>query len=75
MVKHSERLLQLILTTHSNVLLDTEKLVRRDQIWFLEKNSELETVLYPLSDFAPRFEDSIIKGWDLGKFGGVPFLG
>lgn len=74
-VKHSERLLQLILTTHSNVLLDTEKLVRRDQIWFLEKNSELETVLYPLSDFAPRFEDSIIKGWDLGKFGGVPFLG
>lgn len=66
--------LQLILTTHSNVLLDTDKLVRRDQIWFIEKNSDLESELYPLTDFAPKKEDSILKGWDLGNFGGVPFL-
>lgn len=65
---------QVILTTHSNVLLDTENLIRRDQVWFLEKSSDLETVLYPLSDFSPKKEDSIIKGWDLGRFGGVPFL-
>ncbi|ELI9228487.1 ATP-binding protein [Yersinia enterocolitica] len=74
MVKNVEARHQVILTTHSNVLLDTDNLVRRDQIWFLEKNSELETELYPLSDFSPKKEDSIMKGWELGRFGGVPFL-
>lgn len=66
--------IQLILTTHSSVLLDIDKIARRDQIWFLEKNSDLETVLYPLSDFTPRLDDPIIRGWDTGRYGGVPYM-
>jgi len=74
-VKNKNTTHQIILTTHSTVLLDTDNLVRRDQVWFLEKGSDLDTELYPLSDFSPKKEDSIIKGWNSGRFGGVPFLG
>jgi AAA15 family ATPase/GTPase len=41
---------QLIFTTHDTTLLDANRL-RRDQIWFVEKDAEQSTSLYPLLDY------------------------
>ena len=63
---------QLIVTTHDSNLLDLE-LLRRDEIWFVEKDALGETHLYSLSDFPVR-NDQIKKHYGQGRFGAVPFL-
>lgn len=64
---------QLIFTTHDTTLL-SQKLLRRDQIWFMEKNDQSATCLYPLSDFSPRDNEAIERGYLNGRYGGIPFL-
>lgn len=65
---------QLIFNTHDTNLLDLE-LLRRDQIWFTEKNPETgESVLYALDDFSIRKSENVEKGYLLGRYGAVPFL-
>ena len=65
---------QLIFNTHDTNLLDLE-LLRRDQIWFTEKNpNNGESVLYPLDDFSVRKSENVEKGYLLGRYGAVPFL-
>lgn len=64
---------QLLLTTHDATLLDKE-VFRRDQVWFTEKTKEGSTSLYPLSDFHPRKDESLARGYLAGKYGAVPFL-
>jgi AAA15 family ATPase/GTPase len=41
---------QFIFTAHDAILLDKE-LLRRDQIWFVDRNRFNESILYPMSDF------------------------
>ena len=65
---------QLIFTTHQTSLLDSDYL-RRDQIWFVEKNTSNASVLYPLMDFSPRKSENIERGYLQGRFGAIPFLG
>jgi uncharacterized protein len=62
---------QLIFTTHEVTLL-TDCSLRRDQIWFTEKDRVGATTLFPLSDFHLRKDDKITKGYLQGRFGGVP---
>ena len=64
---------QLIFTTHESNLLDQE-IFRRDEIWFVEKDKNGETTLYPLSDYDVRADLDIRKGYLLGRFGAIPFL-
>ncbi|HPO15251.1 MAG TPA: ATP-binding protein [Candidatus Hydrogenedentes bacterium] len=64
---------QLVFTTHDTTLLDSE-LLRRDQIWFTEKGPEGGTHLYPLSDYRPRKDESLQKGYLAGRYGAIPFL-
>lgn len=64
---------QLIFTTHNPLLLD-QTLLRRDQIWFTEKDQEGATRLYPLTDFKPRKDESLVKGYLAGRYGGIPFI-
>lgn len=70
---------QLICTTHNTTLLHTDpsqpQLLRRDEIWFTEKNEEGATELYPLADFATRAGDNFEKGYLQGRFGAIPFAG
>ena len=49
--------------------------MRRDGIWFAEKDHEGATHLYSLADFKPRKDLRIEKGYLQGRFGAVPFLG
>lgn len=65
---------QLIFTTHESALLDLD-LIRRDGIWFAEKDSAGATHLYSLADFKVRKDLRIEKGYLEGRFGAIPFLG
>ncbi len=65
---------QLIFTTHESHLLDLD-IFRQDEIWFTEKNEEGATRMYPLSDFKPRYDLDIQKGYLAGRFGAIPFIG
>jgi hypothetical protein len=65
---------QLIFTTHDTSVLDTD-ILRRDQIWFVEKDSEQASRLYPLSDFKPRQGEALEKGYLKGRYGALPFIG
>jgi len=64
---------QIIFTTHNPLLLD-QTLLRRDQIWFADKDDEGATQLYPLTDYSPRKDESLIRGYMAGRYGAVPFI-
>lgn len=66
---------QLVFTTHDATILDLS-LLRRDQIWFAEKNGDtLGTELFSLWDFSARKDENVEKGYLLGRYGAIPFLG
>ena len=63
---------QLIFTTHDTSLLNQE-ILRRDQIYFVDKKKEDgASSLYSLADFNIRNDANIQKAYLLGKFGAVP---
>lgn len=65
---------QLIFTTHATNLLNLE-ILRRDQIWFVEKNPlNGNSKLYPLDSFSVRKDENIQKGYINGRYGAVPFI-
>jgi len=64
---------QIIFTTHDTNLLD-QSLLRRDQIWFVEKDGCCST-LYGLLEFAPRKDENLESGYLRGRYGGVPSMG
>jgi len=63
---------QLVFTTHDTTVLD-QTLMRRDQVWFVEKDAENATCLYPLSDYKPRKGEALQKGYLYGRYGALPF--
>lgn len=63
---------QLIFNTHDTNLLSS---LRRDQIWFVEKDEGGATHLYPLTDFKPRKGENLERGYLQGRYGAIPFLG
>ncbi|MEO5375440.1 MAG: ATP-binding protein [Alphaproteobacteria bacterium] len=64
---------QLLFTTHDSSLL-SRNLLRRDQIWFTEKDRGGATHLYPLTDIATRAHDNLEKGYLDGRFGAIPYV-
>lgn len=66
---------QLLFVTHDTHLLDA-RLMRRDQIYFVEKNQKGESSFYSLADFKGiRNDASFEKDYIKGKYGAIPFLG
>lgn len=63
---------QIIFTIHDTTLLDTQ-IFRQDQIWFTEKEKSA-TKLYSLLEFMTREDESLQKGYLLGRYGAVPFI-
>jgi uncharacterized protein len=72
--KTNPRGAQLIATTHDTNLLSAG-CVRRDQIWFVEKDSSGATTLYPLTDIRTRGTENLERGYLQGRFGAIPFRG
>jgi len=71
--KYNTKGAQIIFTTHNPFILDTD-LIRRDQIWFTEKDEEGGTHLYPLTDYKPRNNESLTRGYLAGRYGAIPFI-
>lgn len=65
---------QLIFTTHDTSLLDAPGLFRRDQVWFVEKDRDQASTLVSLSEFSPRKNEALERGYLIGRYGGIPFL-
>lgn len=67
---------QLIFTTHDTNLLKGGHL-RRDQIWFTEKDKYGASHLYSLAEYKekPRKDASLEKDYIRGRFGAIPFIG
>jgi AAA15 family ATPase/GTPase len=62
---------QLIFNTHTTDLLG-RSVLRRDEIWFTEKDNTGATRLYPLSDFKPRKDENLQRGYIQGRYGATP---
>ena len=71
---------QLIFATHDTNLLDLSVL-RRDQIWFAEKDKVESTGLYSLVEFEedgqeePNNKHDIERDYIHGRYGAIPFIG
>ena len=62
---------QILTTTHDTNLMQIDCL-RRDQIWFVDKNHTGSTQIYPLTDIRTRSTDNIEKGYLQSRFGATP---
>lgn len=67
----SNKKAQLIVTTHESTLLDLDE-IRRDEVWFVEKNSDGSSSLYSLNKFKVRYDSKIEKAYLLGRYGAIP---
>lgn len=67
----TKRKIQLIVTTHESRLLDFD-LLRRDEIWFVNKRKSGESNIYSLEEYNARFDQKIDKAYLEGRYGGVP---
>jgi AAA15 family ATPase/GTPase len=65
---------QLVFTTQDTNLLNLE-LLRRDEIWFVEKDLQGSSSLHSLAEFKMRPDLKIEKGYLNGRFGAIPFFG
>ncbi len=63
---------QLIVSTHESLLLDLE-LLRRDEIWFVEKQNN-QSRLFSLDEFKVRNDKIIRKDYLLGRYGAIPIF-
>ena len=62
----------MIFTSHNTNLLDLDVL-RRDQIWFTEKDEQTAaTDLFSLYDFSIRKDAKVEKGYLIGRYGAIP---
>ena len=70
---------QLIFTTHDTHLLSSKQL-RRDQIWFTEKDDVEQTDLYCLTDIVlpdgskPRNDANYERNYIKGRYGAIPYI-
>jgi AAA15 family ATPase/GTPase len=65
---------QLIFATHDTGLL-SNRLFRRDQIWFTEKDKYGATDLYSLAELQERNTALFDKNYIAGRYGAIPFIG
>lgn len=69
---------QLLVTTHNVSLMENQDFIRRDALWFSEKNADGSITLYSAADFDSatlRKDASIINAYKAGKLGAKPNLG
>ncbi|MCY4613058.1 MAG: ATP-binding protein [Nitrospira sp.] len=65
---------QLVFTTHETHILN-QTILRRDQIWFCEKDSTRATQVFPLTDFRPRkMRENLEAAYLSGRYGALPYV-
>lgn len=74
-VRTNPRNAQLVFSTHDASLLGTsfgEPILKRDEVWFVEKHGDGASELYPLTSFKPRKEHNLERHYLGGSYGAVP---
>ena len=61
---------QLVATVHDVTLL--QDALDRNQIWLVEKDPDHAASLTPLSDYRPRKNESLVRGYLGGRYGAIP---
>lgn len=69
----AKRNIQLIVTTHESRLMDFD-LLRRDEIWFIDKEKSGQSNIYSLEEYNSRFDQKIDKAYLEGRYRGVPIF-
>jgi len=65
---------QLVFTTHETSILN-QQVLRRDQVWFCEREKDQAARLYPLTDFRPRKgRENLELAYLSGRYGALPFI-
>ncbi|MCF0106067.1 MAG: ATP-binding protein, partial [Holdemanella sp.] len=70
---------QLVFTTHDTWLM-SNRLLRRDEVWFVEKDNQGVSSIYSLADFVSedgsriRKDESYERNYMIGKYGAIPTL-
>ena len=72
--EHNRNNAQLVFVIQDTNLLDNQ-LLRRDQIWFVEKDRQGASYLYSLAEFKVRNDATFEKDYIQGRYGAIPFLG
>lgn len=65
---------QLIIASHESSLL-TQKLLRKDEVWFVVKDKYGSSKLHSLEEYNIRFDKEIRKDYLLGRFKAIPKIG
>lgn len=64
---------QLIVSSHEAQIL-SEDLLRKDEIWFVDKNNAGESALASLSDYTMVHIKSLLKDYLIGRYKGIPYF-
>ena len=71
MEAHEDVRMQLVFTTHEDVIMD-QSLFRRDEIWFVERNADNASKIYSLDRFKERYDKKLNKAYLEGRYGAIP---
>ena len=63
--------MQLLFTTHESSIMD-QSIFRRDEIWFIERNSDNASAIYSLDRFKERYDKVLSKAYLEGRYGAIP---
>lgn len=71
---HNGQRVQLLFTTHESSIMD-QRIFRRDEIWFIERNTESTSEIYSLDRFKERYDKVLSKAYLEGRYGAIPAFG
>lgn len=66
---------QLIFTTHDATLITStpgDRVLSRDQVWFVEKDDKGASELFPVTEYSPRKEDNLGRNYLNGVYDALP---
>lgn len=69
--QHAHHKVQLVFTTHESSIMD-QKLFRRDEFWFIERDRNNNSRLYSLDMFRERYDKKLSKAYLEGRYGAIP---
>lgn len=71
MKTHENSKMQLVFTTHEDLIM-SQKLLRRDEIWFIERDAENSSHMYSLDKFKERYDKKLKEAYLDGRYGAIP---
>lgn len=64
---------QLIVTLHDDKVLNLS-LIRSDEIWFIERDTDHSSRMYPLAKFKIKLDSDVGREYLMGRYGAIPIF-